>query len=76
METGKKLNPFELNLKCRKRKSAKNLESLKEAERMKKKEDDKKNYLFFQKTSFESVLKPLVAPIVKKNDFVSFFKPK
>ena len=68
METGKKLNPFELKMQEEK--------ARKEAERMKKKEDDKKNDPFIQKTSFESVPKPLVAPAVKKHDSVSFFKPK
>ena len=56
-----KVNPFELRMQEEK--------ARKEAERMKKKEDDKKNDPFIQKTAYESVPKP-IAPEVKKNDSI------
>lgn len=62
-EVKKPLNPFELKMQEEK--------ARKEAERMKKKEDDKKNDPFIQKTSFESKLS---AP--PKKESIQFFKPK
>lgn len=44
------MNPFELKMQEEK--------ARKEAERMKKKENDKKNDPFIQKTSYETVEKP------------------
>lgn len=61
------MNPFELKMQEEK--------ARKEAERLKKKENDKKHDPFIQKTSYETVEKPL-APLAKKNESISFFKPK